>query len=123
MSTATDLAEYLAKKARDKFIFEQLMKKAITKAPWLGLTAINPFFALVLNFLIDIFYDEAVLLLFFGITSAELAIKRQAYTHAATELAAGINKPTNELSKEELKRLSDEMDAKLASLGNNFPTR
>lgn len=122
MSQATDLAEYLAKKARDEFIFKQLMKKAITKAPWLGMTAVNPIFGLLLGFLIDIFYDEAVLLMFFGITTAELAIKREKYKTAAIELAAGINKPTNELSKEELKRLSDEMDKRLANLGNTFPS-
>lgn len=123
MSTITDLAEVLAKKARDKFIFEQLMKKAILKAPWLGASVINPFFGFILNFCIDIFYDEAVLLMFFGITSVELAIKREKLLSAARDLAAGINKPVNELSKEELKRLSDEMDKRLSNLGNSFPIR
>jgi len=123
MSTVTDLAEMLAKKARDKLIYEQLMKRAIAKAPWLAMAGVNPVFGLILNFLIDIVYDEAVLLMFFGITSAELAIKRERYYSAANDLAAGINKPVTELSKEELKRLSDEMDKKLANLGNTFPTR
>lgn len=113
-----DLAEIIAKKARDELLVKFLLKKAVEKIPFLALPIINPIFAFILPIFIDVFYDEGVLLMFFGITSVQTWKDKKEYKEAFINLEKQLTKPNMELSDEDIRKASEEFDKKLANLIN-----
>jgi len=111
-----DLVEMLAKEGRNKILIPLIIKTAIAKAPWLAVPVVNPIFVWAISKLVDVFYDEAVLATFFGITNFQVGKQKDAYLEAVTQLEVTLTKHEGDLENEEVKKASEEFDKKLANL-------
>lgn len=113
---AAELALKLAKQGRDKLLLPFLIKKIITKVPWLGAGVFNPLLAWLVGWGIDVFYDEGVLLTFFGVTDVVVWHQRVEYKEALGELEEAIKKHSEEGNHDEIQKASEEFDRRLADL-------
>lgn len=116
-NTTVEIAERVAIEARNRLLIPFLMKKLVSKAAWLAAPVVNPVAVWLVTFFIDVFYDEGMLLMFFGITGFQIGKQKEKYDEAKKELADQLN-TGKELTDEEIKKASEEFDRKLGSLIN-----
>lgn len=112
----SDAALIVLKNARNKILIPYLIKKSVKKFSWLGLSFINPIFAWVVSHLVDIFYDEAVLLTFFGITNATVNEQNDNYIETINELEITLTENNGDIENENVKKASQKVDDMLADL-------
>lgn len=111
-NTAADIALKVAHAAAFKLILPYIMKKALAKAAWLALPVINPIFVFFAEKYFTLLYDEQALNIYFQVTNFKTKEQGEEAKKAAIDLATAINQG---VSDEELKRLSDEFDARMAA--------
>lgn len=113
---ALDAAEYVLK----NFLFAWLKKKAIAgiikKMPFFGLSFINPIFNYFIGMLFEYFLEEIKPYVQFTIIDLQVEKEVEGYKEMKDELYKQLKKPVEERNDEEIKKVSDDFDARLRDL-------
>jgi hypothetical protein len=111
-----EAAEYVLK----NFLFAWLKKKVIAgvikKLPFFGMSFINPIFVYFAGMAFDYFYDEIKPYVQFTVIDYQVEKEVEGYKELKDELYKQLQKPVEERNDEEIKKVSDEFDARLRDL-------
>lgn len=100
-------------------VLKAVLARIIASVPFLALPIINPIFALILDKVASLFYDEMSKFIEFKVIDLQVGEQKNNYDAAVNNLKEVLSKP--EQSPEEIQKAKDELKKRLHDLINIKP--